>query len=134
MADAWNRGARDESVRSPLQGGERSGDRGTDGDRRGRADGSGRRRADRHIRLGVSHPSDDPARHRVFEVRAAYSEAAGGWVAQVGEQNTNEQLQGWGAWLKDGGRERSFPTAAACLGDAVALIVAMVDREADDGP
>ena len=116
MADAWRRGSRDGSDRSPLQGGEQRGERGS--------------REDRHIRVGVSHPSGDPARHRVFEVRASYSDAAGGWVAQVGEQNLNEQLEGWGPELGDGGRARSFPTAAACLGDAVTLLVAMVDREA----
>ena len=87
---------------------------------------------DRYVRLGVSHPSDDPARHRVFEVRASYDEAVGGWVARVGEQNLNDQLRGWGPGLTDGGRARVFPTAAACLGDAVAAIVALVDREAED--
>ena len=123
MADAWSRGRPDESDRSPLQGGEH---RGQDGDR-------GERR-DRHIRLGVSHPSDDPARHRVFEIRASYDAGAGGWVAWVGEQNRNEQLGGWGPGPGDGGRARAFPTAAACLGDAVAAIVALVDRVADDRP
>jgi hypothetical protein len=126
MADAWSRGARDGSERSPLQRGEH---RRGDGDREQRDE---QRREDRHILVGVSHPSDDPSRHRVFEVRASYNEAAGGWVAQVGEQNANEQLQGWRA-RSEGGREAAFPTPAACLGDAVAFLVAMVDREADDG-
>ena len=134
MADAWSRGTRDESERSPLQGGERGGHRGHAGGRGGREDGGGRRREDRHIRLGVGHPSDDPARHRVFEIRASYSAAAGGWVAQVAEQNANEQFQGWRERPEEGGREAAFPTPASCLGDAVAFIVAMVDREADDGP
>ena len=119
MADAWSRGRPDESARSPLQGEEQRGQDGNRGERR-----------DRHIRVGVSHPSDDPARHRVFEVRAAYDAAAGGWVARVGEQNPNEQLDGWGPRPDGGGRARAFPTAAACLGDAVAAVVAMVDREA----
>lgn len=88
---------------------------------------------DRHIVIGVSHPSDDPARHRVFEIWAAYSDAAGGWVARLGEQNVNEQFQGWGARLSDGERERVFATPAACFGDAVATIVAMVDQEAVAG-
>lgn len=92
--------------------------------------GNDRRRPDRHIRLGVSHPSNDPARHRVFEIRASYSEAVGGWVAQVGEQNANEQLSSWGATPDDDARPASFPTAAACLGDAVAFVVDAVDREA----
>ena len=119
VADAWSRGTRDDSGRSPLQGGEHRAESGDHGERR-----------DRHIRVGVSHPSDDPARHRVFEVRAAYDEAARGWVARVGEQNPNEQVDGWGPRPDDGGRTRAFPTAAACLGDAVAAIVAMVDRDA----
>ncbi len=89
---------------------------------------------DRHLLVGVSHPSDDPARHRVFEVRATHDEAEGGWVASFGEQNRNEQVQGWGANLGDGGRDRAFPTPAACLGDAVATLVAGVDREAAGRP
>ena len=120
MADAWSRGRPDESDRSPLQGGEHRGQ----GDDRGE-------RGDRHVRLGVSHPSGDPARHRVFEIRAAYDGAAGGWVARVGEENANEQLQGWGPGPSDGGRSRVFATPAACLGDAVAAVVALVDREAE---
>ena len=119
VGDAWSRGMPDPSDRSPLQGGEPRAENADAGERK-----------DRHIRLGVSHPSDDPARHRVFEVRAAYDEAAGGWVARVGEQNPNEQLDGWGPKPDGGGRARAFPTAAACLGDAVAAVVAMVDREA----
>lgn len=91
-------------------------------------------RSDRHILLGVSHPSDDPARHRVFEVRASYSDDAGGWVAQIGEQNINEQFQGWGATLTDEGRVRVFNTPAACLGSAVEIIVAMVDAETESAP
>ncbi|MDQ3694608.1 MAG: hypothetical protein M3464_13425 [Chloroflexota bacterium] len=89
---------------------------------------------ERHLLLGVSHPSDDPALHRVFEIRAAYDEAAGGWVARLGERNTNEQFQGWGARLIDGARERAFATPAACFGDAVATIVAAVDEESGTVP
>ena len=84
---------------------------------------------DRYIRLGVGHPSSDPARHRVFEVRATYSAEADGWVARLGEQNVNEQLPGFGARLTTGGRGRGFATPAACLGDAVTTIVALVDAE-----
>ena len=118
MTDAWNRGGRDESGRSPLQGGEHPGPAADPAERR-----------DRHLRLGVSHPSGDPARHRVFEVRASYDDAAGGWVARFGEENANEQLDGWEPAPRDGGRRRAFPTPASCLGDAVAAIVAAVDRE-----
>jgi hypothetical protein len=80
--------------------------------------------------LGVSHPSDDPSRHRVFEVRATFDAAAGGWVARVGEQDRNEQCGVWGPNLAPGGEVGVFATAAACLGDAVATIVALVDRDA----
>ena len=123
MADAWSRGTRDASGRSPLQGGEHR-----------ERDGNGGSRADRHLRVGVGHPSGDPARHRVFDVRAAYDEAAGGWVARVGEENANEQLDGWEAGPSGGERERVFPTPAACLGAAVTSIVAMVEREAEGRP
>jgi len=85
---------------------------------------------DRHILIGVSHASDDPALHRVFEVRAAFDVASGGWLARVGEQNLNEQREDWGPNLTNEGVLPTFPTAAACLGDAVATIVAMADRDA----
>ena len=123
MADAWRWGNRDESSRSPLQGGEAQDDR-----------GETEHRKDRYLRVGVSHPSGDPTRHRVFEVRASYREAAGGWVAQVGELNLNDQLEGWSQDATDGRRTRVFATPAACLGDAVAALVNMVDREAPDRP
>jgi hypothetical protein len=84
----------------------------------------------RHIVVGVSDPSDDPTRHRVFEVRAVCDAAAGGWIASVEEQNANAQPDHWPAWPPDNGRDRSFPTAAACLGYAVEVIVATVAREA----
>lgn len=89
------------------------------------------RPADRHIRLGVSHPSNDPARHRVFEVRAVFDERCEGWVAQVGEQNLNEQRGEWAPLLPDAGWD-AFPSPAACLGHAVTIIVAAVDDEAGE--
>ncbi len=89
---------------------------------------------DRHILLGISHASDDPARHRTFEVRAAYNVGTGEWSARVGEQNLNEQRGEWGPDLADANSARSFPTAAACLGDAVARLMTMVDQEAQDTP
>ena len=55
-------------------------------------------------------------------------------LARVAEQNRNEQLQGWGPRPDGEDQVRAFPTPAACLGDAVAGIVAMVDREAADHP
>lgn len=89
-------------------------------------------RADRYVRLGVGHPSGDPTRHRVFDIRATYSDEAGGWVARLGEQNRNDQFPGFGAQLTNGSRLRAFATAAACLGDAVTTIVAMVDAEGSE--
>jgi hypothetical protein len=105
----------------PLQGGEH---RGLEEDRG--------ERESRYILLGVSHSSDDPARHRSFEVRAVFDTMTWGWAAHVAEQNRNEQGGVWGADLTDPERMPPFPTAAACLGNAVAMIVEMVDREAHD--
>lgn len=88
------------------------------------------RQQDRHIILGVSHPSDDPSRHRVFEVRATFDAGRGGWVALAAEQDLNEQRGDWGKILTDQDRAAAFPTAAVCLGHATAAIVAAVDQEA----
>jgi hypothetical protein len=92
------------------------------------------RPADRHVFLGVSHASDDPSRHRSFEIRASYDAARKGWVARVGEQNLNEQRGDWALVETGGEPSMIFPTAAECLGHAVATIVAAVDQEADEGP
>jgi hypothetical protein len=89
---------------------------------------------ERHIILGVSHPSDDPSRHRVFEVRATFDAALGGWVARVGEQNLNEQRGNWGGRLSAQDQVQAFPTAATCLGHATAAIIAAVDQDAQDAP
>jgi hypothetical protein len=121
MSEAWSQGAPDESHRSPLQGGEHR----VHGEARGE-------RESRHILLGVSHPSNDPVRHRNFEVRAVFDAMTGEWIARVAEQNRNEQRGVWGAYLTDPERMPAFPTAAACLGNAVTMIVGMVDREAHD--
>ena len=120
MTDAWRRGARDASVRSPLQGGESGGPGGPLGDEGGRAE--------RRSRLGVGQPSGNPGRHRTFEVRAAYRAAAGGWVAQVREENRNEQLEGRGMDPHTGGQVRSFPSAATYLGEAVRAIIDAEER------
>ncbi len=100
-------------------------------------DGSGRivrppvwRTPDRHILLGVSHPTDDPALHRIFEVRASFDEQTGGWRARFAQQNLNEQREDWGPKLAAHGARPHFSTAASCLGDAVATLVAIVDEEA----
>jgi hypothetical protein len=120
MSEIWKQGGRDASPRTSLQGGEH----GEQGDDRGQ-------RHARHILLGVSHASDDPTQHRLFEIRAVYDQAANGWVAQVAEQNRNEQPGAWTPELmRNGLRSHVFPTAAACLGDAVTTLVALVDHEA----
>jgi len=106
MSETWNRGGRDVSARTPLHGGEHAGPANDRGEQR-----------TRHILLGVSHVSDDPARHRHFEIRATYDQAANGWVAQVAEQNRNEQPGAWAAEvLMDGIRSPSSPRRRAVLG------------------
>jgi hypothetical protein len=89
---------------------------------------------DRHILVGISHPSDDPARHRIFEIGATYDAETGAWSARVGEQNLNEQRGDWEPELVDADGAPRFPTAAACLGDAVARLMTIVDQDAQDGP
>jgi hypothetical protein len=86
----------------------------------------------RHIIVGISDPSNDPTRHRVFEIHAFIGETDEGWIAEVAEQNQNAQPEAWRPSLTDDGRVRSFPTAAACLGHAVEAIVTMVARDAAD--
>jgi hypothetical protein len=120
MSEAWNRGDRDASARTPLHGGEHAGPASNRAEQQ-----------TRHILLGVGHASDDPARHHHFEIRAPYDQATNGWVAQVAEQNRNEQPGAWAAeGLMDGIRSLVFPAAAACLGDAVTNTVTLVDQEA----
>ncbi len=89
---------------------------------------------DRHILVGISHPSDDPARHRIFEIRATYDAETGAWSARVGEQNLNEQRGDWEPELVDADGAPRFPTAAACLGDAVGRLMTIVDQDAQDVP
>ena len=89
---------------------------------------------DRHILVGISHPSDDPARHRIFEIRATYDAETGAWSARVGEQNLNEQRGDWEPELVDADGAPRFPTAAACLGDAVTRLMTIVDQDAHDTP
>jgi hypothetical protein len=110
-------------------------------DDRARRTGGGRvlrpdvwRPPDRHILLGVSHGSGDPARHRNFEIRASYDAESGGWTARVSEQNLNEQRGDWEQRLTGEGPVPVVPTAAACLGEAVGRLIAIVDREADHVP
>ena len=92
------------------------------------------RQPDRHILVGISHPSDDPARHRIFEIRATYDAETGAWSARVGEQNLNEQRGDWEPELVDADGAPRFPTAAACLGDAVERLMTIVDQDAQDLP
>jgi hypothetical protein len=87
---------------------------------------------DRHVRLGVSHASGDPARHRTFEIRASYDVQKKGWLAHVGEQNLNEQRGDWALLMMGDAPPPVFATAAECLGYAVTVIVADFDQDADD--
>ena len=120
MTETWKQGGRDGSTRTSLHGGEH-GEQGSDREVR----------QPRHILLRVSHVSDDPTQHRLFEIRAVYDHEANGWVAQVAEQNRNEQPGAWTPELRtDGTGLNAFPSAAACLGDAVTRLVTLVDREA----
>jgi hypothetical protein len=120
MTETWKQGSRDASPRTSLHGGEH-GEQGTDREER----------QPRHILLGVSHVSDDLTQHRLFEIRAVYDREANGWVAQVAEQNRNEQPGAWTPELRtDGTGLNAFPSAAACLGDAVTRLVTLIDLEA----
>lgn len=114
---------------SPVGGSRRARDA---SDQSTRLSGEREERRDRHLRVGVSHPSNDPARHRVFAVRASYDVAAAGWVAWVGEENANEQLAGRAPRQRDEDKPRVFPTPVACLGDAVAALLTRLDREIED--
>lgn len=87
--------------------------------------------ADRQILLGVSHPSNDPALHRTFEIHATYDAANRGWMARFGEKNANDQLVAWRRCHADDGAARRFTSAQACLGSAVTTIIAMVEREGE---
>lgn len=90
------------------------------------------RATDRHLLLGVSHPSDDPTRHRTFELRASYIVASNGWIARVAEQNVNEQRGDWERAAVSGDLALAYPTAAICLGRAVTWVLEAVDRDADE--
>jgi hypothetical protein len=87
---------------------------------------------ERHILLGVSYASNDPSRHRTFEVRAVFDAERGGWIARYGEKSLNDQIERWVSWPLDDGRPRVFPTAADCLGQTATSVIAMVERD-DDG-
>lgn len=88
--------------------------------------------AERHVLLGVSHPSSDPARHRTFEVRATFDASRNGWTARFGEKNLNDQIARWTKQLPDEDTAVVSPTATDCLGSAVLSLIAMVEREAGD--
>jgi hypothetical protein len=119
LSETWKQGGRDASTRTSLHGGGH-----------GEHDTDREERQPRHILLGVSHVSDDPTQHRLFEIRAVYDHEAHEWVAQVAEQNRNEQPGAWTPELRtDGSGRNAFPTAAGCLGDAVTRLVTLVDQE-----
>jgi hypothetical protein len=85
---------------------------------------------DRHSQGGISRPTDDPAQHHAYTVRARYDPAAGGWVARIGEKTHNDEFAGWDPET-DAERVRAvFPSAAACLRAAVVRLIDLVDRAA----
>ncbi|MCC7023899.1 MAG: hypothetical protein IT338_13840 [Thermomicrobiales bacterium] len=90
------------------------------------------RPADRHMLLGVSHDSDDPTRHRTFEIRASYDASRDGWVAWTREQNLNEQAGVWSRGVMGEDVFARFSSAAECLGRAVTALVVAVDHEANE--
>jgi hypothetical protein len=96
----------------------------------GHAVGSSQDARHRHVAVGISHPSDDPARHRNFGVVADYREGVG-WVAHLTEDDHNDQPRMEPVGLHAPDRSTAFPTAAECLGDAVAMLVRMVDGDAE---
>ncbi|HEX5500701.1 MAG TPA: hypothetical protein VFX03_15805 [Thermomicrobiales bacterium] len=87
---------------------------------------------ERCIMLGITQPTGDPTQHRTFTLRARYDAAAGGWAVRVGEQNLNDQFDGWDPESGANGAPAVFPTAAACLGAAVTRLIQLVDRDAID--
>jgi hypothetical protein len=80
--------------------------------------------------VGIGQPTDDPAQHRAFTLRARFDPAAGGWIAHSAEQNRNDQSAAWTPIAAAAAAPRGFPTAAACLGAAVTRLIAAVDQEA----
>lgn len=85
------------------------------------------RRPDRHISVAISHASDDPGRHRAFQIRASFDPEREGWQAYVSPQNNNEQFGEWSMLL--GVQGQLFPTPAACLGHATTVLIAAFDSE-----
>jgi hypothetical protein len=55
-------------------------------------------------------------------------------VARAGEQNLNEQRGDWEPELIGETFDQAYPTAAACLGDAVARLIARVDEDHPGAP
>ena len=81
--------------------------------------------------LGSATPPTTRCGTATLKSAPPMDQAGNGWVAQVAEQNRNEQPGAWATEvLIDGIRSHVFPTAATCLGDAVTSVVTLVDREA----
>lgn len=92
------------------------------------------RPATRHIVVGISDPSDDPSRHRTFQIAAVYDARVDAWHAAITEENANAQPGPW-QQRSDAQRQTAVAsTAAACLGRAVELIVSVVACDAEQAP
>lgn len=85
-------------------------------------------RPDRHIMVAISHASNDPARHRTFQIRASFDMDRNGWRAHVSLQDHNDQSGEWA--LLPGVQDPLYATAAACLGHAVTELISAFDAEA----
>lgn len=85
------------------------------------------RHPDRHVTVAISHASNDPGRHRAFQIRASFDAEREGWQAFVSSRNNNEQ---YGEWSRlPGVNGEVFPTPAACIGHAATVLIAAFDNE-----
>lgn len=85
------------------------------------------RSPDRYVTVAISHASNDPGRHRAFQIRASFDPEREGWQAYVSSQNNNEQYGDWSMLL--GVKSQLFSTPAACLGHAATVLIAAFDSE-----
>lgn len=91
-------------------------------------------RAARHIVVGISDPSDDPSRHRTFHIAAVYDALAKGWRAAITEENANAQPGPWRQQSDAHHQAVVASTAAACLGQALEMVVSVVACDAEQLP
>jgi hypothetical protein len=82
---------------------------------------------DRHVTVAISHASNDPGRHRAFQIRASFDAEREGWQAYISSQNNNDQYGEWSSLL--GVHDQVFPTPADCLGHATTVLITAFDNE-----